>query len=238
MISDYAVFRAKLFPVLPFLIYQASVVRKERPTPPAVSERVIFGNGSKKILLLGESTAAGVGASSPEFSIAGHFSRLLGPTYEVRNLGKTGLRAAQVFSSFGSEISVSINPVEGILLFLGANDCFRLTHPKDFKSHLEALISELKSRYSPNWIYLADIPPVHLFPAFPPLLRSFLKSQRNFLQKEMIRLYSADNQLIFDPISLTLSPEFFSIDGVHPSDLGYEKIAEFAMEGLKKRGNT
>jgi lysophospholipase L1-like esterase len=162
----------------------------------------------------------------------------LGHTYEVRNLGKTGLRVAQVLSSFGSEISVSTNPVEGILLFLGANDCFRLTHPKDFKSHLEALISELKSRYSPKWIYLADIPPVHLFPAFPPLLRTFLKSQRNFLQKEMIRLYSADNQLIFDPISLTLSPEFFSIDGVHPSDLGYEKIAEFAMEGLKKRGNT
>jgi len=235
VISDYAFFRAKLFPVLPFLIYQASMVRKKRPMPPAVSERVVFGNGLKKILLLGESTVAGVGASSPEFSIAGHLATLLGPNYEVQSLGKTGLRAAQVFSSFESELSGSNGPFDGILIFLGANDCFRLTHPLDFNSQLEALITGLKLRYSPNWIYLADIPPVHLFPAFPSLLRSFLKSQRKFLQQEMIRLSTADHQLIFNRISLTLSPEFFSTDGVHPSDIGYEKITEFAMEGIKKR---
>jgi lysophospholipase L1-like esterase len=31
---------------------------------------------------------------------------------------------------------------------------------------------------------------------------------------------------------MDLQPEFFSADGVHPSDLGYQKIAELAFDKL------
>jgi hypothetical protein len=31
---------------------------------------------------------------------------------------------------------------------------------------------------------------------------------------------------------MDLQPEFFSTDGVHPSDLGYQKIAEWAIEKM------
>lgn len=235
MISDYIIFQAKLFPVLPILFYQAIKVRKDHPTPSAFSEQLAFGNGEKKILILGESTAAGVGATHSKFTLASQLSRRFGPDYEILNLGKNGLRTGQALTHFGDKILSQTNSFEGVFIFLGANDCFRLTHPHQFKKQLNLLISRLQSQLKPNWIYLADIPPVHLFPAFPALLRFYLKCQRSFLQREMIVQYTDNERIIFDPLELSFNQDFFAIDGIHPSDLGYQKIAEFAFEGLKAR---
>ncbi|RIW15891.1 SGNH/GDSL hydrolase family protein [Algoriphagus lacus] len=235
MISDYTIFQAKLYPVLPFLFYQAGKVKMERPTPPAISEQLILGSGELKILVLGESTVAGVGASQPQFTLPGQLSKLMGHNYEITNLGKNGLRISQVFSHLGGEILDHKNGVKGIFIFLGANDCFHLTHPIRYRKHLNNVISKLLTQFTPDWIYLADIPPVHLFPAFPALLRNYLKTQRNFLRAEMIAFANENQNVVFDPLTGTFNPEFFSSDGIHPSDFGYEKIAEFAFNGLKNR---
>lgn len=235
MISDYTKFQAKLYPVLPFLLYQALNVRRKNPTPPAISEHLTLGGGKKKILILGESTAAGVGASSSEFTLASHIFNFLGTGYRVTNLGKNGLKVAETYSHFGDKISGIHGSVDGIFIFLGANDCFHLTHPRKFRNQLVHLISDLNSDFSPGWIYLADIPPVHLFPAFPSLLRTYLKTQRNFLQKEMEAICLENNRIILDQLRLDFNPDFFAADGIHPSDKGYLKIAEFALEGLKAR---
>ena len=101
---------------------------------------------------------------------------------------------------------------------------------------MKNLTEHISAESDPDWIYLADIPPVHLFPAFSLRMRSFLKEQRNFLQKEMADLAKENPKMVFEAISLDLSPEFFSEDLIHPSDLGYQKIAEFAVDGIRKAG--
>ena len=122
---------------------------------------------------------------------------------------------------------------EGVILFLGANDCFLLTSPQVFKRELESLIQQIQVATDAKWIYLAAIPPVHLFPAFSEQMRSFLDLQRKYLQREMEAIAARTPQVIFHPIPIDLQPEFFSADGVHPSDLGYQKIAELAIEKMK-----
>lgn len=124
--------------------------------------------------------------------------------------------------------------MNGIFLFLGANDCFRLTNPSYFYRSLKNLIRELESDFNPAWIYLADIPPIHLFPALPSLLQSYLKTQRVFLREEMKQIANENSKIIFDELILNLQPDFFSEDLVHPSDIGYQAIAEFAWDGLSK----
>jgi lysophospholipase L1-like esterase len=233
--SRYRVFQAKLFPILPFLIYQAYSVRKKWPTPEARSEYIKLGNGSKKLLILGESTVAGVGASSMESTLAGNIYRLFGQEYSVINMGKNGLRVNKLLSYFSEKIKVEKAKTDGIFLFLGANDCFHLTHPTDYKGSLLNLIRSLEMDFNPSWIYLADIPPVHLFPAFPALLQSYLKSQREFLREEMKQLAKENSKIIFDEPDLNLNLDFFCEDLVHPSDIGYRAIAEFACEGIRRR---
>lgn len=235
--SKYLQFQAKLYPVLPFLILQASKVRKSRPMPTPISENLIFGNGDRKILILGESTVAGVGASTPEFTLAGHLFRLLGKDFQIENYGKNGLLSAQVLFHLEEKIKTTSGKTEGVLLFLGANDCFRLTHPKQYRKDLEKLVAYLESTIYPDWIYLADIPPVQIFPAFPKVFRYYLDRQRAFLQKEMTSLAINHPNVIFHPIEIEMNPEFFATDGIHPSDIGYGRIADFAKEGLLKSGH-
>ncbi len=230
--APYWLFQLQLFPWLPFLAYQAKKVRKSSPKLPSQSSLLTLGQGEKHVVLLGESTVAGVGASSESTTLAGNFSRIFGETYQIETIGKKGLRVKEAFSLYLRHKKSRGKKSEGVILFLGANDCFLLTSPQVFKKELESLIQQIRVDTNAEWIYLAAIPPVHLFPAFSEQMRSFLSKQRAYLQREMEDIASNEPMVIYHPIPMDLQPEFFSADGVHPSDLGYQKIAELAIEKM------
>jgi lysophospholipase L1-like esterase len=230
--APYWLFQLQLFPWLPFLVYQAKKVRKSSPKLPSQSALLTLGQGEKHVVLLGESTVAGVGASSESTTLAGNFSRIFGETYQIETIGKKGLRVKEAFSLYLRHKKSRSKKSEGIILFLGANDCFLLTSPQVFKKELKSLIQQIRVDTNAEWIYLAAIPPVHLFPAFSEQMRSFLSKQRAYLQREMEDIASNEPKVIYHPIPMDLQPEFFSADGVHPSDLGYQKIAELAIEKM------
>lgn len=230
---SYRLFQLGLYPVLPILIWQAKSVKNQFPSPKATSEQIILGNGDRRFLILGESTAAGVGASTVNQSLAGHFYAALGDTAQVINFGKNGIRVSECLHHFGSELGKLNLEAEGILLFFGANDTFKLTHPKQFRRDLKSLLLGLQGRFHPHWIYLADIPPVHLFPAFPPFLKRKLQIQRKFLSREMELLAGENPRLMFQKLQLDLNPSFFCEDQIHPSDLGYKAIVDFALQKIQ-----
>lgn len=234
--KPYLFFQARLYPSLPYLIYKAAQVRSQYPTPPAVSNELTLGKSNKKILILGESTAAGVGAAETKNTLAQQLHLLLEQQYEITNLGKNGIRAKELLPCFRKKIPAYAEPLAGIFLYIGANDCFKLTQPESYREALEKVIAELELLLQPDWIYLADIPPVHLFPAFPPVLRSFLREQRDFLQCQMQALAHSNPKLVFEPIRLDLNPAFFCEDRIHPSPLGYAEIAKFSHAGLRRFG--
>ena len=227
--APYWLFQLQLFPWLPFLVYQAKKVRKSSPKLPSQSALLTLGQGEKHVVLLGESTVAGVGASSESTTLAGNFSRIFGESYQIETIGKKGLRVKEAFSLYLRHKKSRSKKSEGVILFLGANDCFLLTSPQVFKKELKSLIQQIRVDTNAEWIYLAAIPPVHLFPAFSEQMRSFLSKQRAYLQREMEDIASNEPMVIYHPIPMDLQPEFFSADGVHPSDLGYQKIAELAI---------
>jgi lysophospholipase L1-like esterase len=228
----YWLFQLQLFPWLPYLVYQAKKVRKSSPKLPSQSSLLTLGQGEKHVLLLGESTVAGVGASAAAHTLAGNFARMLGDTYQIETIGKKGLRVKDAFSLYQLQKKSRTATSEGVILFLGANDCFLLTSPQEFKQELRSLILQIQVETDANWIYLAAIPPVHLFPAFSEQVRAFLSKQRAYLQREMEDIAANDPKVIYHAIPMDLQPEFFSADGVHPSDLGYQKIAELAIEKM------
>ena len=67
--APYWLFQLQLFPWLPYLVYQAKKVRKSSPKLPSQSSLLTLGQGEKHVLLLGESTVAGVGASAATHSL-------------------------------------------------------------------------------------------------------------------------------------------------------------------------
>jgi len=233
--TPYWIFQLRLYPWIPFLVYQAKQVRKTSPKLPSQSSLLTLGQGKNHILLLGESTVAGVGASTPAHTLAGNFYRLLGESFQIETIGKKGLRVKDALSLYLQHRKNQVPNSKGVILFLGANDCFLLTSPSEFKKEVEALIHQIQINTSAPWIYLAAIPPVHLFPAFSKKMQSFLQVQRNYLQEELEKIASNHPKVIYQEIPMDLQPEFFSADGVHPSDLGYQKIAELAFEKLNPK---
>ena len=233
--TPYWIFQLRLYPWIPFLVYQAKQLRKSSPKLPSQSSLLTLGQGENHILLLGESTVAGVGASAPAHTLAGNFYRLLGESFQIETIGKKGLRVKDALSLYLQHRKTQVPKSQGAILFLGANDCFLLTSPDAFKKEVEALILQIQINTSAQWIYLAAIPPVHLFPAFSKKMQSFLQVQRNYLQAELEKIASNHPKVIYQEIPMDLQPEFFSADGVHPSDLGYQKIAELAFEKLNPK---
>jgi lysophospholipase L1-like esterase len=230
--TPYWIFQLRLYPWIPFLVYQAKQIRKSSPSLPSQSSRLTLGHGENHILLLGESTVAGVGASSPAHTLAGNFHRLLGESYQIETIGKKGLRVKEALSLFYQHRQEHRRKFKGVILFLGANDCFLLTSPDAFKKEVETLIHQIQVATSSQWIYLAAIPPVHLFPAFSKRMQAFLQIQRSYLQSELEKIADNHPKVIYHGIPMDLQPEFFSADRIHPSDLGYQKIAELAVEKL------
>jgi lysophospholipase L1-like esterase len=230
--TPYWIFQLRLYPWIPLLVYQAKQIRKSSPRLPSQSSLLTLGQGDNHILLLGESTVAGVGASSPAHTLAGNFHRLLGESYQIETIGKKGLRVKEALGLYLQHRQDQTLKSNGVILFLGANDCFLLTSPDAFKKEVESLIHQIQMTTSTQWIYLAAIPPVHLFPAFSKRMQAFLQVQRNYLQAELEKIAESHPKVIYQEIPMDLQPEFFSADGVHPSDLGYQKIAELAFEKL------
>jgi lysophospholipase L1-like esterase len=233
--TPYWIFQLRLYPWIPFLVYQAKQVRKTSPKLPSQSSLLTLGQGENHILLLGESTVAGVGASAPAHTLAGNFYRLLGESFQIETIGKKGLRVKEALALYLQHRKTQAPKSKGAILFLGANDCFLLTSPGAFKKEVETLIHQIQINTSAPWIYLAAIPPVHLFPAFSKKMQSFLQVQRNYLQAELEKIASNHPKVIYQEIPMDLQPEFFSADGVHPSVLGYLKIAELAFEKLNPK---
>jgi lysophospholipase L1-like esterase len=215
------------------LAYEAWKVKRSVPNLPAISERLVFEGKTSELLLIGESTVAGVGATTTAFTLAGHIFNLFKGEYTVSNFGKNGIRIAETLPLFKAELEKNSKSIEGIFIFLGANDCFKWTSPKSFAKSLARLIEKLEQLFHPNWIYLADIPPVQLFPAFSPLMQGYLQKQREFLRNEMKSISVNRNNLVFEEIKLKLGKNFFASDGIHPSNFGYQLIAEFAFEGIR-----
>ncbi len=230
--TPYWFFQLHLYPWVPFLVYQAKQIRKSSPSLPSQSSLLTLGHGENHILLLGESTVAGVGASSPAHTLAGNFHRLLGESYQIETIGKKGLRVKEALSLFYQHRQEQTRKFKGVILFLGANDCFLLTSPDAFKKEVETLIHQIQQATSSEWIYLAAIPPVHLFPAFSKRMKAFLQVQRSYLQSKLEKIAHNHPNVIYHGIPMDLQPEFFSADRIHPSDLGYQKIAELAVEKL------
>ncbi|MHA7128433.1 GDSL-type esterase/lipase family protein [Algoriphagus namhaensis] len=232
--NPYFFFQAKLYPALPYLTYQANQVRKKYPIPPAMSNSLRIGESDRSYLILGESTVAGVGAEHPQETLAYHIHTLLDGKVSIINHGKNGLRAKEIWPCFRKELSAISETIAGIFLFLGANDCFKLSTPSDFEKSLKKLIGQLDQQFSPDWIYLADIPPVHLFPAFPKILKSFLHTQRSYLREKMQSIASQNPQVFHEGIQVDLDQDFFSTDLIHPSGKGYYEIAKFSVNSLKQ----
>ncbi|MFL1452850.1 SGNH/GDSL hydrolase family protein [Marinobacter sp. GN3S48] len=219
---------ALLFPVL---LYQGKRARKNTPRLPEAQgvPSGQYGEGlpDLRLLVIGESTAAGVGVSSHEQGLASQLALQLqertGQTVSWYTFGVNGIRMDQLNRKLAS---MELPQADVVLLSMGVNDTTGFTPRYRFRRQLLALRDMLAPRY-PGPVYLLSVPPMHLFTALPSPLRHIIgwrARQLNRVYEQLARQAPGDFQYRGYPAITDAS--LLASDGYHPSDRGYRAIAE------------
>ncbi|HVT02343.1 MAG TPA: SGNH/GDSL hydrolase family protein [Thermoanaerobaculia bacterium] len=201
-----------------------------RPIPHANPPREArtFGSSDHPLqyVVVGDSTAAGEGASSYERGIVEATARNLESRgVVVRNLGVTGARVHDVLNLQLPKLT-GLHP-DLVLLDVVANDVIHLTSSRSVTRDLASTIDKLLALNCEMKIVVTGSPDMGASPRIPFGL-GWLADLRTHQLNVIVRRAVRKHRLTFAPIALKTGPQFrrdrtlFAADLFHPSDRGYE----------------
>ena len=232
-------------PLLPLLGIQGRRLRADIPElPPAANPTGYTGDKSAnplRLLILGESTMAGLGVTDHRQAFAGRVAErlhgaLLRPI-QWQVIAKSGYTAKKVSARL-LPLAVDV-PSDLILIGLGANDSFVFNYK--WADDISALITTLKTSHPKVPIVFINLPPVADFPALTRSLRFSLGNFMDILRTQMIDIAAMTEDCYFIDEKITLKgwtekyqlegsvKDYFS-DGIHPSALTYDLWAREAVD--------
>jgi lysophospholipase L1-like esterase len=185
---------------------------------------------------LGDSTGVGVGARDGGY-VARLFKRIeqARPGSRLKNLCVSGATTADV-------LRVQVGPATDarptlITLGIGINDIGHGVSQDQFASNYEEIIKRLKARTSAP-IIIANIPDISLAPVVPAYMRDEAHNRVVIFNEKIKEIAARENLTVSDAYAETREvipahPEFFSADGFHPSDIGYEYWAKTMWPTVK-----
>ncbi|MNO63402.1 hypothetical protein D3C76_541090 [compost metagenome] len=228
---------AVMVPLLPLVLPMAMHTRRTalRLTPAAGASEGLSGadySGEPlRLLLLGESTVAGVGASCLQFALAGRLaeslSRRLARPVAWRALGENGITAGEACERLLPQ-SVSAS-YDLVVLVFGVNDTTHFSSGQRWLSALELLIEHFQKQGAE--VACTAVPPLQHFSALPWLLRQLL-GWRAVLLDRQLSAFAQRAGVIHCAASIEMQPDYLAIDGYHPSALGYQVWGERLAERL------
>ena len=174
---------------------------------------------------LGDSTGAGVGARDGGY-VARLFNRLLErrPGSKLSNLCISGATSADLLRS-QLDRGVALNP-DLVTVGIGINDIGHGLTLEEFSKNYEQIISTLKQKTHAQ-IVVTNIPDISSAPRIPGPMRNEYQRQIVQFSERLVEIANQHGVTVFDVHTITkaelpLHPEYFSADGFHPSDKGYE----------------
>lgn len=228
-----------LIGLAPVLLWQGRNVRRSTlRLPEAAGARYgQIGRGpALRILLLGDSSAAGVGVSQQEQALAGQLSKQLSQDYQVswQLLAESGITLQQLLAR--------LDEVRGqydvAVLAVGVNDVTAGTKDAVWVAQLQALRARLTAEFKVRNILVSAVPPMQHFTALPRPLSDYLGRRARRLNALTTRLAKQTAELTFMPIELGVSPQMLAADGFHPSAIAYDLWAQQVVAQLKSCSDT
>jgi len=225
----------------PLLAAQAISTRRRAPVlPEAAGPRegqIGHGLGTLRVLIAGDSSAAGVGVAHQNDAFSGYFTRALNRRtsrpVRWRLVARSGYTTLQVHAL----LRESRLPVADIAVVLtGVNDVIGLVTPRRAIEQRMALADWLIGEGRAAAVLYSPLPPINQFPLLPQPLRGFMAAEAR-LHNEAIAAWTATRKDVFHtPIDLQLSPRAMASDGFHPAEPVYricgETLARFVAEKM------
>ena len=174
---------------------------------------------------LGDSTGVGQGAR-----YGGYVDRLFRklvvkrPGSRLINLCVSGSTTVDVIRDQLDE-AIAAKP-DLVTLGVGINDIGHGLSLQEFAKNYQAILERIK-RETQAVVIVTNIPDISSGPRIPPTMRSEYHQTIIQFNQKLEEIARAAGVIVFDIYTITheqlpLHPEYFSSDGFHPSDDGYE----------------
>ncbi|MDQ3270843.1 MAG: GDSL-type esterase/lipase family protein [Pseudomonadota bacterium] len=179
-------------------------------------------NAGASLLVVGDSTAVGTGASSPATSLAGLIAQQH-PRLKIVNRAADGAKYQDIVRQLEGAAGERF---DAILVLGGGNDVIRLTRYASLEENI-ARVGSL-ARTQARLVVFLPSGNVGSAPFFVPPW-SWLMTQRSRVLHSLVRQVAADNGALYvnlfkekqdDPFAQR-PDELNARDGLHPSDAGY-----------------
>jgi len=230
----------------PWLLLQGRRVRRVTPVlpeppgprsgrvelPPPLTPLNHLGQISAglRVLITGDSAAAGVGASHQDQALAGQLPPRLAQAFacpiEWSLVARTGLTVESLCGLLAQQDPPE--PVDIVLVSIGVNEVTAGTDVSAWQSRLHGLHALLTGRLGARCILYSGIPPMHRFPALPQPLRWFLGRRARRLDRALAHWVKQVPGAHWVPLP-DLPDEAIASDGFHPGVQAYRAWAEVVV---------
>lgn len=239
-------------PVAPVIYAQGKKLRRETPRlpdaalpwtghvpAPAGSVPATPGVPSPlRLLVFGDSTAAGVGTDTQDAALPGNLARELSARWNVavdwRAVGENGATARDLIERFLDD--ATSEPFDFVFLSVGANDALGLRSRGSFGGDIRRIIARLLEIHPEATIMMSSLPAFFRFELLPHPLKWNLYLHSQSLEAEARGIVAQNDGVIMSPPPPPYSEGFFASDLFHPSEQGYRDWARFAIDDTFTKG--
>lgn len=224
---------AAAVPLAPVLLVQARRTARGTPrlAPATGAEHGVAGSGAPafRLLVIGDSTAVGVGASAHAEALPGFLAAALrdrlGRSVAWSVAGRSGATARRVVTDLVPALNGTAPDL--VVVTVGINDLIRRRPLRAWADDLAALITGVRGAYRDATVLLAGMPPVHRFPALPQPLRLVVGARARAMDRIM-REAARAHGAVHAPMDEAMARDrrLFASDGFHPSPAGYRAWAD------------
>ncbi|MDP3209231.1 MAG: SGNH/GDSL hydrolase family protein [Rhodoglobus sp.] len=233
--------RVAMIPLAPVLLAQGRRLRRDTPRLPDAAlpwHGSVAGERPLRLLVLGDSTAAGVGAETQHDALPGHLARglatLTGRGVEWEAIGENGADARELIEDYLD--AATERAYEVVLLSVGANDALGLRSRRAFGRDIRTILAALRDASPDATIIVSSLPAFFRFVLLPQPLKWNLYLHSTSLEDEARAIVARTPSAHMSPPPPPYTDGFFASDLFHPSSQGYRDWADLALADAVRSG--
>ena len=221
----YQIASGALAPVLALQGRRLRRTAPQLPEPPGARSGTRGVGPPLRLLLVGDSATAGVGAASQDEALSGRLVDELAPWFRVSwmLIARSGATTAGTARHLARRPAEECGAFDVVVLSLGGNDVMRRRPLRRWLEDVGEVATLLRVRFSVRHILLSGLPPMHVFTALPQPLRWYLGATARKFDRVLAGWATTQPDCEHVPLELPDGAGLLATDGLHPGPPAYHQ---------------
>lgn len=202
------------------------------PEPPC-PRRGRLGRGEPlRVLILGDSAGAGVGAGLQAEGLTGRLVAELETEFEIvwTIHAKTGWTTKDCLDHLDT---LAAQPFDAVVTSLGVNDATGRVPRSTWIAQQECLVWRVRQCFGNPHLFLSGVPPIRQFPGLPQPLRWWLDLRAGIYSRTLEQWCSEQSDCTYIRLVAPFSADMMAADGFHPGPPVYKIWAGLVAQAMR-----